>query len=132
MEGQVKILSPDEIECLLGIRASDAHPLEILGYGYCSEGAQRFREERPDFLPQIVAYVRSVLVREGVFPKGTDPNDAGYRTLIQADRALFKVSNMEEIGVGRYARISSDPMPETEAIREYIRKVASPDYVHST
>ena len=127
----MKTLSPDEIECLLGIRATNDHPLDILGYGYSSEGARRFRTEQPDFLPQIAAYVQSVLLREGIFPKGTNPGDPGWRTFIRADGASFRISSMEEIGFSRYERIFTDAMPETEGIREYIRRVANPDYVHS-
>lgn len=127
----MKTLSADEIECLLGIRASDAHPLDILGYGYSSEGARRFRAEQPDFMPQIAAHVRSVLVREGIFPKDTDPDNAGFRTIIVADGASFKISSMEEIGFSRYERFSTGPMSETAAIHEYIQQVANPDYVHS-
>ena len=36
---------------------------------------------------------------------------------------------MEEIGVSRYERITSQPMSEAAAIREFIRQVANPDYV---
>jgi hypothetical protein len=127
----MKTLCPDEIECLLGVRASDFHPLDILGYGYSSEGARRFRAEQPDFLPQIAAYVRCVLERQRIFPKETDPGNPGYRTFIRADGVSFRISSMEEIGFSRYERLSTDPMPETEAIQEYIRRVANPDYVHS-
>ena len=127
----MKTLSPEEIECLLGIGGSSAHPLDILGYGYSSEGVQRFRAEQPDFMPQIAAYVRSVLVRKGIFPKETDPSNAGFRTFIQADGALFRISSIEEIGFSRYERISTGPMPEKEAIQEYIRQVANPDYIHA-
>ena len=126
----MKTLSPDEIDCLLGIQATDAHPLDILGYGYSSDGARRFRAEKADFLPQIVAHVRSVLTREGIFPAQTNPEDAGYRTFIRADGIFFRISSMEEIGFSRFDRITTGPMPEAEAIHKYIRRVTNPDYVH--
>jgi hypothetical protein len=131
MLDQLKTLSADEIECLLGIRSSDAHPLDILGYGYSSEGARRFRAEQPDFLPQIAAHVRSVLAREGIFPKGTDPDNAGYKTFIRTDGASFWISSMEEVGFSRFERFSTGPMSEKEAICEYIQQVANPDYIRS-
>src|ERR1019366_7534227 len=106
----MKTLSPDDIECLLGVRACKEHPLDILGYGDTSEGARRFRTEHPDVLPQLEAYVRSVLRAEGIFPKGTNPEDAGYRTFIVADGGSFRVSSMEELGFSRYARMLSSPM----------------------
>jgi hypothetical protein len=126
----MKTLSPDEIDCLLGFRATDAHPLDILGYGYSSDGASRFRAEKPNFLPQIAAHVRSVLSKEGIFPAQTNPEDAGYRTFIRVEGKLFRISSMEEIGLSRFERITTDPMPEAKAIHEYIRMVANPDYVH--
>lgn len=129
LAAQMKTLSADEIECLLGIRASNVHPLDILGYGYTSEGARRFRAEQPDFLPQIVAYVQSVLKREGIFPKGTDPSNPGYITYLQADGLAFRISKMVEAGFSRFERIATDPISETEAIKEYIREVANPDYI---
>jgi hypothetical protein len=62
----MKTLSTEDIEFLLGVRASELHPLDILGYGYTSEGARRFRDEHPDFVPQIIAHVQSVLRTAGV------------------------------------------------------------------
>ena len=126
----MKTLSPEDIEALLGIRASKEHPLDILGYGYSSEGSRRFHVEQPDFLPQIEAYVRSVLRVAGIFPRGTKPQDAGYATFIQPEGPLYRVSRMEEIGFSRNERIPSEPMSEAEAVRAYIRRVANPDYVH--
>lgn len=126
----MKTLSPDEIECLVGARPANVHPLDILGYGYTTEGARRFRAEQPDFLPQIVAYVQSVLVRGGVFPEGTNPDDPGFRTFIYGDGKSFRLSRMEESGVGRYERISTGPLSATEAIHAYVRRAANPDYVH--
>jgi len=125
----MKTLSEDEIESLLGVCQSEDHPLDILGYGFTSEGVRRFRAERPDFLPQIFAYVQRILRESRVFPALTSPDDAGFKTFIHADGAAFKVSRMEEIGVGRYERISSGPLSEAEAIREYVRRVVNPDYI---
>ena len=126
----MKTLTPEDIEALLGIRASKEHPLDILGYGDTSEGSRRFHAEQPDFVPQVEAYVRKVLREGGIFPKGTKPEDAGYATFIQAEGSLYRVSRMEEVGFSRYERISSEPMSEAEAVCAYIRRVANPDYVH--
>jgi hypothetical protein len=125
----MKTLSPEDIECLLGVRACKRHPLEILGYGYTSEGAERFRNEQPDVLPELEAHVQNVLRAEGIFPKGTNPSEAGYWTFILAGEGSFRVSSMEEVGLSRFERILSNPMSEAEAIRQYIRRVVNPDYV---
>ncbi len=125
----MKMLSPDEIECLLGVRPSKAHPLDILGFGYSSEGARIFRAERPNFLPQIVGYIRSVLTRSGVFPEGINRENAGFRAFLYPQASAFWLSRMEEVGHGRYERIVSGPMCEREAIKDYIQAVANPDYI---
>ena len=122
----MKTLSTKEIESLLGIPGSGDHPLEILGYGYTSEGARRFRTERPDFVPQIVAHVQSILRAADIYPRDTDPGDAGWWTFIRHDGGSFTISSMEEIGFGRFERIVSEPMSETAAIREFIRRAANP------
>lgn len=126
----MKELSPAEIECLLGIRKSDDHPLDIFGYGFTTEGARQFRAERPNFFPQIAAYVRCILARDGIFPSDTNFNDLGCRTFIQADGAAYRISSVEEICCMGYERIITDSMPESKAIHEYIRKVTNPDYIH--
>jgi len=125
----MKTLSPAEIESLLGAGPAKGHPLDILGYGFDSDGVRRFRTEQPDFLPQIVAYVQAVLARAGIFPEATNHDDPGFATFIYADGASFRISRMEEVGVTRYKRISTGPLPEAEAVLEYIRRVANPDYV---
>src|SRR5947209_302548 len=108
----MKMLSPDDIECLLGVRPSKAHPLDILGYGYSSEGARLFRAERLNFLPQIVAYIQSVLARSGVFPEGINRENAGFRVFLYPQASAFWLSRREEVGLGRYERIVSGPMSE--------------------
>jgi hypothetical protein len=125
-----KILSPDEIECLLGVRSTDAHPLDILGYGYTLEGAHLFRAEQPNFLPQIAAHVHGILRRTGIFPEGTNRDEPDYKTYIYTDGASFRVSSMEEIGFSRLERFSTAPLTEEEAIHKYVRQVANPDYIH--
>jgi hypothetical protein len=123
------MLCTKQIEYLLGVRASDTHPLDVLGYGHTSEGARRFRTEQPDFVPQLIAHVQSVLAKEGIFPKGTALDDLRHTTIIRSEGEMFVVSCLEEAGVGRYERISTSPMPEGAALHEYIRRVANPDYV---
>jgi hypothetical protein len=126
----LKTLTPDEIESLLQARPSARHPLDILGYGYTSDGARRFRTERPDFSPQIIAHIESVLRASGIFPPHVDRDDPGAATFIYADGSSFRVSSLEEVGLSRYQRLSSEPLPERKAILAYIRGVANPDYVH--
>jgi hypothetical protein len=125
----MKTLSPEEIECLLGVRPSKTHPLDILGYGYSSEGARLFRAERPNFLPQIAGYIRSVLARSGVFPEGINRQNPGFRAFLYLQASSFWLSSVEEVGLGRCERIVSGPMCEREAIKDYLQRVANSDYV---
>jgi hypothetical protein len=127
---QMKILTPDEIECLLGLKSTGLHPLDILGYGYSSEGVRKFRAEQPDFFPQIAAHVQAALNKTRIFPADTNPDDPGYRTFIHAEGAAFKVNSAEEVGLSRFARISTGPLSEADALQKYIERVVNPDYVH--
>lgn len=79
--------------------------MDVLGYGYTSEGNQRFRSERPDFLPQLAAYIQRVLQATDIFPKDTNPENAGLRTFVQRDGNSFTISSVEEVGLSRYERI---------------------------
>lgn len=125
----MKTLSPEEIECLLGMRTCGLHPLEILGYDYTKAGMRQFRAERPDFLPQVVSYIQNALGQHGTFPKHVNPNSPGEETFIQSDGGVFHVSRTIEIGISQLARISTGPLPGLEAIETYIRLVANPDYI---
>src|ERR1700722_2906760 len=125
----MKILSPDEIDSLLEVRPTDAHPLDILGYGYTTEGADKFRAEQPNFVPQIAAYVHRVLESVGIFPPDIDLAAAGYRTFIRKTGKVFEVSSMEEIGSSRFERFATGPFSEQEAVRKYIERVTNPDYI---
>ena len=127
----MKTLAPGEIEALLGVRHSHDHPLDILGYGFTSEGARRLRAERPDFLPQIVAYMQGVLATAGVFPEGAKRDNPEMTTFVYRDGASFKVSSTEEAGIGRYERVSTGPLSEMEALHAFIRRVTNPDYVRA-
>jgi hypothetical protein len=125
----LKKLAPDEIESLLQARPNDRHPLDILGYDYTSDGARRFRTERPDFAPQIITHIESVLRASGIFPSHVDRDNPGSTTFIYADGPLYRVSGLEEVGVARYQRLSSEPMHQKGSIVAYIRRVANPDHV---
>ena len=124
----VKTLTPEEIECLL-FRPTKLHPLDILGYGYTSEGARRFRAEKPDFLPQIFAYIQKVLEDHKIFPPETVSNNPGYRAFIYADGTSFRVSYVEEVSLSRLDRFSSKPLSVAEAARPYVKIVTNPDYL---
>lgn len=125
----MKILFPDEIECLMGLQPTKLHPLEILGYDCSSEGARRFRAEQPSFLPQVVAHVQGSLAKIGGFPRAYLPGEYECRTFIQADGAGFRVSYMVEAGCSLEKRMLTDPMSDFQAARDYVLRVVNADYV---
>ncbi len=125
----MKTLSDLEIECLLGIQSTTDHSLDILGYGFSTDGTRRFRFERPNFYPQLAWFIERVLSETPIFPSRINPNDPGFSTFIRANNSGFCVSALEEIGVGRYERILSPTLSKQEAIREYVHRVVNPDYI---
>jgi len=128
----LKKLTATEIECLLGIRESDQHALELLGYDFTTKGQKRFKSERPNPFQQISEYIASALQTGDTFPVGMDLQNPGAATFILRVGVSFKISSLEEIGIGKYQRFESDAMTQGEAIRKYVREVANPDYIAIT
>jgi hypothetical protein len=122
-------LSTSDIESLIGVRADDRHPLEIMGYDFTSEGVRRFREEKPDFLPQIRDHIRAVLLANTIFPPNTNREDPGWRTFIESSGHRYTLSTIEEIGLGRYDRFRTDYSSPEEAIESFLQQVCNPDYL---
>ena len=125
----LKKLTANDIECLLGVRKSDQHILELLGYGYSTEGQKRFRAERPDTYQQISEHLAAVLEKNGLFPASIDPHNPGSATFIQRMGSLYKISSLEEIGIGKEKRFEGEFMTLGDAIRAYVRRCANPDYI---
>ena len=125
----MKTLTANEIEELLGIRTTNEHPLDILGFGFTTEGAARFRAERSDFLPQVKAHIRQQLEASGRFPAGVDVEDPGHRSFIRKVAIGYLMSSEEEIALHRYARIVTELASEDQAISAYLERAANPDYL---
>lgn len=124
----MKKLSVSEVDSLLGLHSTRDHPLDIFGYGFTTEGASRFRVERPDFLPQIVEHVRSILRSAGEFPSGLEVESGNEQAFVRGEGEWFFVSSMEEVSLGCFKRIHAGPMSETDAIRTYLQKMLNADY----
>ena len=122
-------LSTSDIESLIGAKADDRHPLEIMGYDFTSEGVRRFREEKPDFLPQIRDHIRTVLLTASIFPAHTNKEEPGWATFIESSGHKHTLSRIEEIGVGRYDRFKTEYISQEEAIDSFLRQVCNPDYL---
>lgn len=125
----MKTLSADDILSLVGARVDDRHPLEIIGYDLTSEGARRFREEKPDFVPQITAHIQEMLSTHGIFPKDTNLEEPGWRAFIQKTETGFRMSWVAEVGTSRFDRLQKDYKAADAAIHDYLLEVCNPDYV---
>ncbi|MEO5917835.1 MAG: hypothetical protein ABIS50_26620 [Luteolibacter sp.] len=125
----MKTLTANEIEELLGVRPTSEHPLDILGFGFTTEGAVRFRAEHPDFLPQVKAHIRQQLGVSGHFPERIDAEDSEHRTFIRKVASGYLMSSEEEIGLYRYAPVVTEFDSEDQAISAYVERVANPDYL---
>ncbi|MBE2179470.1 MAG: hypothetical protein IAE97_03280 [Chthoniobacterales bacterium] len=125
----MKTLSENDILSLVGARPDDRHPLEIIGYDFTSEGVRRFREEKPNFLPQMKKHIQESLLASGIFPQDTNPEDPGWRAFIQRSGSQYKMSWVAEVGTSRFDRFSTDHKSIDAAIHDYLLEVCNPDYV---
>jgi hypothetical protein len=126
---KLKTLTANEIEELLGVRATNDHPLDILGFGFTTEGVERFRAEHPDFFPQVKAHIRQQLAVCGHFPEGIDAEDSDHRTFIRKMSSGYLMSSEEEIALYRYEPVVTEFDSEDQAISAYVERVASSDYL---
>mgnify|MGYP001569290726 CR=1 FL=1 len=125
----MKTLTASEIEKLLGVCQTNEHPLDILGFGFTTEGAIRFRAEHPNFLPQVKAHIRQQLAACGHFPEGADTEDSEHRTFIRKMASGYLMSSEEEIALYRYESVVTEFDSQDQAISAYIERVASSDYL---
>jgi hypothetical protein len=100
-----------------------------MGYDFTSEGVRRFREEKPDFLPQVRDHIRAILLADAIFPSDTNRDDPGWRSFIESSGDRYTLSTVEEVGVGRYDRFRKDFSSQEEAIEQFLQRVCNPDYL---
>jgi hypothetical protein len=115
---------------LLGYVAGDRHPLEILGYGYSTRGVQRFRAERPNFLPQVCQLIEASLAEAGSFPRepGEDVLKEGTYLERRPDGVVV-LNTSVEVGISRTARVQMDFTSSQHAVMELIRRVGNSAYL---
>jgi hypothetical protein len=115
---------------LLRYAASNRHPLEILGYNCSTRGARQFRNDRPDFLPQVCQLIRSSLEETGTFPR--ELSDAVRRDGTYLERGVEDVISLHctvETGVSQTARVRSEFPSSRDAIIELVRRLSDPAYL---
>lgn len=125
----MKTLKANEIEKLLRVCQTNEHPLDILGFGFTTEGAIRFRAEQPNFLPQVKAHIRQQLAVYGHFPEGAHTEDSEHRTFIKKLASGYLMSSEEEVALYRYVPVVTEFDSEDQAISAYVERVASSDYL---
>jgi hypothetical protein len=82
-----------------------------------------------DTYQQISEHLAAVLEKNGLFPASVDPHNPGSATFIQRMGSLYKISSLEEIGIGKEKRFEGEFMTLGDAIRAYVRRVANPDHI---
>jgi hypothetical protein len=123
-------LSERDLVELLGYRAADRHPLEILGYDCSTRGVRRFRAERPDFLPQVCRIIEASLEETGSFPRDRSPELMQSGTYLEnrADGSVALFTSVET-GLVTTAQIQICFPSVRQACIELIRRTSQPDYL---
>jgi hypothetical protein len=122
-------LTTQEVLELLGYTSVRRHPLEIFGYGVSTRGASRFRQERPDYVPQLVQVIHDSLERSGTFPPR--PSDEVLRDGTYLERRPDGGATLHttvEISMSQTAPISKPYLKEEDAITELLLSRCDPAY----
>ncbi len=123
-------LSEQDVLELLGYAGSQRHPLEILGYECSSRGARRFREEQPDFVPQVCQLIQASLEHTGSFPGnpgGEILRDGTY--LERRPDGLISLHTSIEVSMSETARSTIEFTSVRDAAFELIRRSRNPSYL---
>src|SRR5262249_27381223 len=110
--------------------ASDRHPLEILGYPCSTRGAKQFRQDRPDFVPQVCQLIQTSLEETGYFPRQPSKEILQDGTYLERrpDGVISLYMNVE-ISVSQTSRVREDFTSMPEAILALLRRVSNPTYL---
>jgi hypothetical protein len=125
----VNLTEHDLLE-LLGYAATGRHPLEVLGYGYSTRGAQELRRERPDLVPQACRLIRASLEEAGTFPR--QPGEEVVKEGLYLERrpgGVVALHMSVEVGTARTARARVDFATAEGAILELLRRLGDPAYL---
>jgi hypothetical protein len=115
---------------LLGYAASDRRLLEILGYACSTRGVRQFRQERPDFIPQLCQIIQASLEETGQFPRQPSQEVLNEGTYLEKDRdGVISLHKSVEISVSQTARVRKDFASAREAIIELLRLSGNPTYL---
>jgi hypothetical protein len=123
-------LTDQDILELLRYAASDRHPLEILGYSCSTRGARQFRQDRPDFVPQVCQLIQASLEEAGSFPR--DPSEEILKDgfcLKRGSDGVISLHQSVEISISQTLRVSEDFPSIQSAILELLRRVSDPAYL---
>jgi hypothetical protein len=115
---------------LLRYAASDRHPLEILGYDCSTRGARQFRQDRPDFVPQVCKLIQTSLEEAGSFPREPSAEVLQEGTYLErGPDDVISLHTSVEISVSQTARVRKDFASMRSAMIELLRRVSDPAYL---
>jgi hypothetical protein len=125
----VTLTYQDILELLL-YADSDRHPLEILGYDCSTRGARQFRQDRPDFVPQVCQLIQTSLEEAGSFPRKPSAEVLKEGTYLErGPDGVITFHSSVEISVSRTAPVSQDFISMRSAIIALLRRVSDPAYL---
>jgi len=110
--------------------ASDRHTLEILGHDCSTRGARQFRQDRPDYVPQVCRLIQTSLEESGSFPR--ELSDELLKDGIYLERrpdGVISLHSSAEISVSRTARVREDFISMRSAMIELLRRLSDPPYL---
>ena len=120
---------PDLLEWL-GYSTPRRHPLKILGYDDSTRGARRFREERPNVLPEACRLIEMALAEAGLFPREPGPGvleDGVY--LERRPGGIVALHRSDEVSFSQTARVHIDFGTAREAAWALLRLLCDPAYL---
>lgn len=123
-------LSTNDVLELMRYQPAHRHPLEILGYEYSTRGRKLFRQECPDYFPQIVALIDASLAERGTFPP--EPNEDVLREGTYLERKAdgqVTLHTSVEVSISQTARVNIDFPSARAAIVELIKRLIDRAYL---
>jgi len=117
-------LSEQDVLELLGYPAERRHPLEILGFGASTQGAEAFRAQRPDYVPEVSGIITKAVERDGRFP--SEPLCPFIRKI---DESSYVVHYYVEKSMGQIEETSTRVPSVEHATVLLLRETANPDYL---
>jgi hypothetical protein len=123
-------LSYQDVLELLHYSETNRHPLEIFGFACSTRGARQFRQDRPDFVPQICQVIQASMEEAGSFPREPSAEVLKEGTYLERrPDGMISFHSSVEISVIQTARVRQDFPSMRAAIIALLRRICDPAYL---